>query len=258
MMHALDWVITGFWTLIGVGVAAVVAWLVVAAVQHSRKRHAVEKALAQATPEQISRIVDLAGSIGTEPSVGGVLVETDERASGQTVISIPENIHDFPWVGQSVFLTFDPEPAFSLSEESVAHTLICGRVYRYMAVPRIKTKTGKLRNVFDLTRYPKLNPELSSAVAKVCEDYPQATLSAILWNGNLDSPEPVDQLRIGTSAAWMQEPEWQYCGNCGKRMRLIVQFPGPCTEQKDYRDCTLYFFGCAAHPLETNSVVQFD
>lgn len=257
MVDLLEGFIKGVGVLVVVVIAVGVVAFVVAAVQHSRKRRAVEVALAHATPEQISRITGLVESIGTEPSVGGILVETDERASGQTVISIPENIHDFPWAGQSVILKFDPDHVFSISEESSGHTLVSGRVYRYMAVPRVRTKSGKLRNVFDQKRFPKLNPGLLSALAEICEDYPQATLSAILWNGDLDPPEPVDQLRIGTSAAWMQMPEWQYCERCRKRMRLVVQIPGPCTEEKRYRESTLYLFGCVEHTRETKSVVQF-
>jgi len=114
----------------------------VAAGQHRRKRRAVEEALARASPEQVSRILSLVESIGAEPPVGGLLVETGEQMSGQTSISIPDCIHDFPWAGQSVFLSFDPDPVFSMSEEPIGGTQAGGRVYRYVPVPRIKTKTG--------------------------------------------------------------------------------------------------------------------
>lgn len=219
--------------------------------------------MAQATPEQISRIKTLAQSIGTEPSAGVLLVEIEERADDQSAISIPGDIHDFPWVGQSVFLRFDPDPVhavssvFSVRDEPTDRTVISGRVYRNMPVPRIRTKTGKRRNVFSLTRYLELSPKLSSVVTAMCPEHPQEILSAILWNGRLEPPEPIDQLRIGTSAAWIQSPEWQYCKRCRKRMRLIVQVPGPCADRKEYREGTLYLFGCAEHARETKGVVQF-
>lgn len=257
MVTVLEWFVNGVFALVGIAVAVGIVAFAVAAVQHRRKRRIVAEALSKASPEQVSRIISLVESIGTEPPVGGLLVGTGEQQSGQTSISIPECIHDFPWAGQTVFLSFDPDPVFSLSEGSTDCTHTGGRVYRYVPVPRIKTKSGKLRNVFSLPRFVDLNSELLPALADICEKHPMETLSAILWNGELDPPEPVDQLRIGTSAAWMQEPEWQYCGKCRKRMRLIVQVPGPCTGEKRLQESTLYLFGCNDHPNETKSVAQF-
>lgn len=257
MVTALEWFINGFFALVGLAIAAGLLAFVIAAAKQSRKRRAVEQFLAQASPEQTSRIKKLVESIGTEPSVGGLLVDSGERENGVTSISIPEGIHDLPWAGKSVKFSFSPEPIFSVSEENSGRTLIGGRVYQYMAVPRIKTKSGKLRNVFDLARYTELCPELLPLLKEISEDYPIETLSAILWNGELGPPEPVDQLRIGTSTAWMQQPEWQYCEICRKRMKLIVQVPGPETGEKTYRESTLYLFGCNDHPHETKSLAQF-
>jgi hypothetical protein len=102
----------------------------------------------------------------------------------------------------------------------------------------------------------KLQPELASALADICKGHPLETLSAVLCDGRIEF-EPIDQPRIGTSAAWVQQPEWQYCDSCRKRMKLILQLPGSCIGQKQYREGTLYLFGCGNHPLEIKSVVQF-
>lgn len=255
-MDALELVYEGIWALIYVGIAAGIAALAWVTIRFNLKRREVTRSLAQATPEQIGSVLDLVESIGTEPPVGGVLVRTNQPTSSDAVIAVPDSLADFPWAGWSISLEFGSEPSFTLNDESSDETRLCGHTYRFLPIPRARTQTGKLRNIFDPSRYLKLQPELEAALSDICPNHPQETLSAILCNGRIEF-ESIDQPRIGTSAEWIQTPEWQSCDSCRKRLRLILQLPGVCTGQKDLREGTIYLFGCAAHPSDTKRVIQF-
>jgi len=210
----------------------------------------------QAAPEQINRVLELIESIGTESANGGVLVQTSETTSEDAVISIPNGLSGFPWSGLSVSMEFGTDLSFSFADGNGRETILCGRKYSFLPIPRERTRTGKLRNIFDPSRYLKLQPELEGALADICPDCPRETLSALVCNGRIEF-EPIDQLRIGTSAAWVQTPEWQTCDQCKKRLVLILQLPGSSTGRKELREGTIYLFGCVAHLKDTKQVVQF-
>jgi hypothetical protein len=255
-MDALELVYKGVWGAIILGIAVGISALAWITIRFNLKRRNVTQSLAQATPAQIERVLNLVESIGTEPAVGGILVRTNESASAGTVISIPSSLADFPWSGWSISIGFHPELAFALSEQKADETRLCGRRYMFLHIPRKKTKSGKLRNIFDPSRYLRLRPDLAEALADICPNHPQETLSAILCNGRVEF-EPVDQPRIGASAEWMQSPEWQTCDTCKKRLMLVLQLPGTCVSEKRFREATIYLFGCPVHPKDTKQVVQF-
>ena len=255
-MDALEVLQKAIRAAILLGIATAVAALVWVTIRFNLKRRKISDAVAQASPEQIREVLDLVGSVGTEPSVGGILVRTDHVTESGSTISIPDGLADFPWTGWSVALRFDPELTLELSETSAGETRLDGRRYDFMPIPRVSTKSGKLRNVFDPKRYMKLQPELGPVLSAICPEHPEEALSAILCNGRIEF-EPIDQLRIGTSAGWVQTPEWQSCDVCRKRMKLILQLPGLSTGRKELREGTIYLFGCADHPAETKQVLQF-
>lgn len=244
------------WAVICLGIAAGIAALSWVTIRFNLKRRKVGSSLSQATSEQIGRVVDLVESIGTEPPVGGILIPTNDEADLGAVINIPEGISEFPWSGKSVSMKFDPDLSFDITDREAGESRLCGQRYKFMPIPRIQTKSGKARNVFDPARYMKLQPELEEALTEICPDHPTEALSAILCDGQIEF-EPIDQPRIGTSASWVQSPEWQSCDNCKKPMKLIVQLPGPCTGKKELREGTIYLFGCASHPDETKQVLQY-
>lgn len=244
------------WAVIYLGIALGVGALAWVLVRFNLKRRKVRDSLAQATPEEIGRVIDLVESIGTEQPVGGILIQTNEPADAEAAISIPEGISDFPWSGRTATMSFGPDLSFDLTAEKTDETRLCGRKYKFMPIPRMRTKSGKLRNLFDPARYMKLRPELEAALSDICSDHPAETLSAILCDGRIEF-EPIDQPRIGTSASWVQTPEWQSCDSCKKRMKLIIQIPGPCTGRKELREGTIYLFGCPDHPDETKQVLQY-
>jgi len=104
----------------------------------------------------------------------------------------------------------------------------------------------------------KDSPLLRERLLAVCSKYPDGLLSYLLCAGR-DSFEfePVCQGRIGTSAAWVQGPAFQYCDRCKKRMLLIVQLPGTLLHRKALHGATFYFFGCKDHPDRTATVSRF-
>lgn len=255
-MDALEILYKAIWAVIYLGIAAGVAALAWVTIRFNLKRRNVRDSLAQATSEQIGHVLDLVESIGTEPPVGGILIQTNDATDSYAAISIPDALSDFPWSGWSVSMKFEPDLSFDLSNKKLDGSRLCGRKYKFMSIPRVRTKSGKLRNVFDPARYMKLEPELETSLSEICPDHPEEALSAILCNGRIEF-EPIDQPRIGTSASWIQTPEWQSCDICRKRMTLILQLPGLCTGRKELREGTIYLFGCGDHPHETKQVLQY-
>jgi hypothetical protein len=255
-MDVFEILYKAIWTVLYLGIGAGIAALAWVTIRFNLKRRGVRNSLSQATSEQLGRVIDLVDSIGTEPPVGGILIQTNDRSDSNAVISIPEGISDFPWSGRSVLMKFDPDLSFELTDKESDESRLCGWKYRFMPIPRIQTRSGKARNIFDPARYMKLQPELKEAVSEICPGHPEETLSALLCNGQIEF-EPIDQPRIGTSAAWVQTPEWQSCDTCKKRMKLILQLPGPCTGKKELREGTIYLFGCASHPSKTKQVLQY-
>jgi hypothetical protein len=137
-------------------------------------------------------------------------------------------------------------------------TQLLGRQYRAVAVPRVRIKSGKARNRFNPKQYLKDNAELEEKLARICPQYPAELLSYLLCAGQESFEfEPIFQARIGTSSAWVQEPEFKYCPRCDKRMALILQVPGSLIHPKRFHSGTFFQFGCKAHPDQTASLGQF-
>jgi hypothetical protein len=137
--------------------------------------------------------------------------------------------------------------------------MLLGRVYRLVRVPRHQTKNStKQRNAYSSQQYIAKNPALLSALGDVCRKYPDDLLSYLLCVGRESFEfEPIDQVRIGTSPAWVQDPEYPICDDCKKRMRLVLQLPGTLVSKKSFHRGTFYLFGCATHPHQTKSLGQF-
>lgn len=247
------------WVLIYLAITIGVAALILSIVRFNLKRRDVKKTYNSATPQQIDRITTLIESLGSEPSVGGVLIRTKGQGQGKDercVVTIPTKIADFPWSGISYMVQTNRNVSFNPTKKHVEGTELLGHKYRFLAIPRHLTKTGKARNIFDPARYIKLCPELKDALKDVSAKYPMELLSYILCDGRIEF-EPIDQLRIGTSAAWVQDPEWKYCPSCRKRMTLIIQLPGTHIHKKAFHRGTFFLFGCKSHPEFTECVEQY-
>jgi hypothetical protein len=238
-------------------IAGLLVALAVAIVRFQRRRKQIADAAGRLSVEQLEHLYALITKIGSAASTGGVLAYSPVPASHRDyVVSIPEDLPGFPWAGWSFAVEAAKEVSFRRLHDAAAFTGLGGRRYRYVAVPRQATKSGKHRNVFDPARYLEQSPALRDAVVAACPEYPAQLLSFLLCDRNIEF-EPINQPRIGTSPAWVQDPEFQSCDTCGKRMALVIQLPGTLVHPKAFHRGTFFLFGCKAHPEQLKTLGQF-
>jgi hypothetical protein len=245
-------------TFIVVGIS-IAAWLGFVLVRFNRKRLQIIRAAAGATGKQLEEIYRLIDVGGSEKANGFVLGRLNEAAEDTSrIIAIPSEVEEFPWAGMSVAIDVDSEVRFRFLNGSSRKTQLLGQKYRPVSVPRVRLKSGKIRNQFFPSKYVKRSEALRKELAGVCPEYPTELLSYLLCAGGSSFEfEPIDQGRIGTSAAWVQDPEFQYCDQCNKKMALILQLPGTLLHKKALHRGTFYFFGCMRHADRTRTVAQF-
>lgn len=247
-----------FWIIGGI-IAVGVAMLCGALIRFNLKQMHVRKCAQRASNAQIEGIYERLGAAGSEPPNGFILARTNRTAEDlPNLIRIPDGLADFPWSGQTVSVNAMKEPEFTFAADQSMETRLLGRAYEAVAVPRFTSKSGKLRNNYQPTKYLASDPVLAERVKSVCPEYPLELLSYLLAaGGDTFEFDAINQARIGTSAAWLQEPEFQSCPKCKKRMTLIIQLPGTLAHRKHFQNGTFFFFGCPAHPEETSVVSQF-
>lgn len=243
-----------------VAVSLAVLGLAVVLVRFNRKRRYVARSAAFASLEQLERIYTFVEQVGTVPSNGYVLARTN-KSTGETrcLVPIPRSLPDFPWAGKVVEVKVAKDVEFTFVEATVVEPTLLGHVYRPVRVPRHQAKhSAKERNMFSPDRYAASSPELHAALSAVCPEYPIELLSYLLCVGRASFEfEPIDQARIGTSPAWVQDPEHQTCPECRKRMNLLLQLPGAVVSEKAFHRGTFYLFGCLTHPYQIKSLGQF-
>lgn len=234
--------------------------LAVVLVRFNRKRLCVARCAAALTPEQLERIYSLVEQTGTTAANGYVLARTN-KATTETrcLVPIPKELPQLPWAGRVVEATVSNTVELQFVEATAFEPTLLGRVYRPVQVPRHATKgSTKARNTFSPERYVANSAELSVALSAACPKYPTELLSYLLCVGRESFEfEPIDQARIGTSPAWVQDPEHQTCDACGKRMHLVLQLPGALIGSKAFHRGTFYLFGCVTHPDRTKTLGQF-
>ncbi len=241
---------------VGVGFAG---WLAFVLVRFNIKRLRIIRVAATATDQQLEEIYRLVEAIGSERPNGFVLARLNRVAGDfSCIVAIPQQMRRFPWAGKSVAVQVDTDVRFRLVDDHERKADFLGREYRLVALPRIRSKIGKIRNLFVPTTYARKNEVLREKLASICPEYPTELLSYLLCVGQETFGfEPMRQGRIGTTPEWVQDPEFQYCDQCNKRMALIVQLPGRLLHKKAFQEGTFYFFGCKTHPDRTRTVAQF-
>jgi hypothetical protein len=241
--------------IVGAGVTA----LALSIVWFNIKRKRIMRAAARATPAELETIYALVEASGSADSTGFVLGRTNTTADDPScVVEIPATMTDFPWAGRSFHVEAAQDVQFRASETTGSGIRLLGRVYRPVAVPREKLASGKERNRFNPRLYVRSSSILRDSLVRICPEHPEDLLSYLLCAGQ-DSFEfePINQARIGTSAAWIQDPEFQYCDQCRKRMILVLQIPGTLVHRKAFHSATFYLLGCKSHPDRTASVKQY-
>lgn len=242
---------------LSIGVAA----LAVVLIRFNRKRRFIIQCAHSATPEKLERIYTMVEKVGTVPSTGYVLARTNRRTQERRcLVPIPGGLSDFPWAGSVVEARVGPKDVeFQFVEVPATEPSLLGQIYRPVLVPRFPTKNAaRQRNVFSPGNYIVRSPELLAELRTACVDYPYELLSYLLCAGRESFEfEPIDQARIGTSAAWVQDPEHQTCDQCRKRMQLILQLPGTVISEKSFHRGTFFLFGCPRHPHLIKHLGQF-
>jgi hypothetical protein len=258
-MRVIAWLKTAL-GIVGIGVVvALLTALAVSIVRFNRKRLHILRAAAAASTENLEAIYRRVEACGTEEHAGYVLAWTNEAVGDKSsIVEIPRDFVGFPWAGRAVAPFLQPRQPlqFRFVASTGCGTRLSGRKFRPVRVPRIRLASGKERNQFDPRKYLKDDPALRQELCKVCAEYPEELLAQLLCVGRESYEfDPIDQARIGTSAAWIQGPEHPSCDQCGKKMRLIVQIPGALVDEDTYGG-TFYFFGCEKHPDRTATVAQ--
>jgi hypothetical protein len=240
--------------------AAATAWLgYVLARFNARRRRVIRCALKATTPD-LEEIYAAIEALGSEPPNGYILARTNLHAPSDQLIVPLLGAEPFPWCQKQIEITVGNEVSFKIvASPTVASPQFLGKVYRPVAVPRHKTKSGsKQRNIFEPNRYFKQSERLRKALLAICPDDPEALLSYLLCAGRESFEfEPIDQARIGTSPAWVQDPQYPTCLSCRAPLKLILQVPGAVLSRSSFHRGTFFLFGCTKHPENTQSLGQF-
>ena len=241
---------------VGLGIACCLGFVLV---RFNLKRLRIIRAAAAATNEQLEEIYRLIGASGSQRASGFVLGRLNEAADDASyTVAIPRELEEFPWAGMIIAVEVDTDVQFRVLDQSYRKTQLQGQKYWPVSVPTVLLKSGKVRNQFSPSQYVKGNKQLQEELASICPEYPIDLLAYLLCVGGSSFEfEPIDQVRIGTSAAWVQVPEFQYCDHCKKRMALILQLPGTLLHNKAFHEGTFYLFGCKKHANQTCTVSQF-
>ena len=227
-------------------------------VRFNRKRLRIARVAAATTSEKLESIYRLIEETVRENPSGCVLGRTNRNAPhARCIVRLPNGLVTFPWSGRTVEIEAAEEVTFRFIDDAVHETAFAGSVFRPVLVPRTKLSSGKFRNVFSPKRLVASSDSVASALRQLCPDEPDDLLSYLLCVGRESFEfEPIDQARIGTSPAWVQDPEWPICSRCNRRLGLILQVPGTLLSPKKRRG-TYYWFGCKEHTELTTVVEQF-
>jgi hypothetical protein len=248
------------WTIVGVLAAAAVAVVIAALVLFNLKRRYIARCAVAATREQLDHIYALVEQTGKLASTGYILGRTNDTTIDlRCLIPIPDDVPDFTWAGRTLEVTASAEPHTRFVDSRPTQPFLNGRAYRLVKVPRQPAKHGsKQRNAFSPAHYVRESAQLAQALRFLCPQYPVELLAYLLCPGRESFEfDPIDQIRIGTSAAWVQTPPEQVCDECHQRMRFVLQLPGSLVGSKASSEATYYFFACNKHPESTKYVCQF-
>jgi len=241
------------WTIV---IAVPVVALVTTLVHFNVKRlHIIRRARA-ATESQLERVYAALEQTGTESPICAMLGRTNREAADGSDLCISVPLFVEPWGGRVIVVHSEAGVTFRFTDVEPQPTVLRESIYRVIAVPRRMTRAGKLQNQFATSKHLLNNQELLVALSEICPRYPKELLSYLLSPGS-ESFEDGEQVRIGGSPQWVQDPEFPSCPVCRKRMGLILQLPGSLLPGKKRPEGSFYFFGCKEHLDETGAVEQF-
>jgi hypothetical protein len=244
--------------IVGTVVGGLAVALAVVLVRFNWKRLRIARIAAATSDDRLDRIYRLIEESAPEESSGCVLGRTNRVGSDKrNLVGLPPALKEFPWSDRSVEIITSPGVTFRFTDERVLETRLGGKVFRAVRMPRVKTSSGKLRNVYSPQRNLAINDALAAALREVCPEAPDSLLSYLLCVGGESFEfEPIDQARIGATPAWVQAEEWPTCDQCNRRLSLILQIPGALLSS-GHAAGTFYWFGCKQHAENTKTIEQF-
>lgn len=241
-------------------IAIVVALVIPITISVRKEKLKMQKIISRAastSAEQLEAIYNAIEKSGTEVPNAAIFARLHQTCASTDVrIIIPDFIE--PWSGMAIDFTFDKDVTLSLVKTAETSSSINGRQLRKVLVPRNRSKAGKLKNTYSPNEYFKKIPEVASACEKICPEFPSELLG-YLFNISRECyyHDPIDQIRIGGSPSWIQNPEYELCPICKKRMSHIAQIPSEIlpTHWKAIGD--FYLMGCKKHPGQICTINQF-
>jgi hypothetical protein len=241
--------------IVTIVLVALLTPLAVLLVRFNRKRHHIIQCARAATEVQLETIYScMDGAVGVTSSA--VLGRTNRHASGDNwLIPIPGYVK--PWGGQVISGKQGEEVTFVLVESAALEPRLKGCVYRTVARPPI-TEDDEQNVATLLVRFVGEHPTLKTALSAVCPEYPAQLLQYLLGPG-VESYEldPINEIQLGGSPAWVQDEEFPICRQCQKQLTLILQVPGTLLPGTAVPRGTFFFFGCSEHTDETKTIAQY-
>jgi hypothetical protein len=241
-------------TVATVVVAALLLPLAIILIRFNLKRRHIIHRASSAGDEQLEAVYALLDRLGPEPACA-VLARTNRPAADQALIPIPGFLK--PWDGRVVALGEGDGPSFTFVESAATEASLRGKIFRTVPMPPIAEADWEDVSTA-LVRFVEGDPPLKSALLAICPKYPAELLQYLLSAG-LDTFEldPMHQVQLGGSPAWVQDEEFPSCAHCRKQMSLILQMPGTLLPGTTSPRGTFFFFGCSEHPEHTKMVAQF-
>jgi hypothetical protein len=242
-------------TIMTIVLVALLTPLAVLLICYNRKRHYIIQRARAATEGQLETIYSrMDEAIGDTSSA--VLGRTNRHASGvDWLIPIPGYVK--PWAGRVISAIQGEEVTFVFVASAALEPSLKGCVYRTVARPPI-TEVDEQNVATLLVRFVDEHSTLKTALGAVCPEYPAQLLQYLLSVGvGSFELDPMNEIQLGGSPAWVQDEEFPICRQCEKQLTLILQVPGTLLPGTALPRGTFFFFGCSEHADETKTVSQY-
>lgn len=220
-------------------------WLIKEIAAEIRLYRAMKPVVEKLSRDDRSRIFRMIEKIGNEPSRGFLAFLLDHKPKNEPIaIKLPDELPNFPWVGQWVLVTPSAKPSavpvdFSVRTDLEADEAKFAKDIMFLKVPYFRAGGAAKRatSIFSVPRYLQMSTELSDCMATLFPRDPERLLSNLLRGDN----------RIGLSPQWVQVARFHKCPICRKSMRLVLQIDGMEFGGR-LGEGEFYLFGCTRHP----------
>lgn len=242
--------------------ATILLPLAVSMVRFNLKRRAIIRSVRAASGAQLDAVYRIIEAAAAGDPGACLLVRSNETASSnENAIALPAGLSKFPWAGKRLKIegALRDVPAIAVVDATdEGRSALGGKLFRPLRLPARRGKSGKsARNIYASSALLRMLPDLQPALSDICPQYPADTLTYLLGSGSESYEyEPIDQCRIASGIAWIQEPEVPRCADCVAPPAFIVQIPGMMLSPR-LGEGNFYIFGCRTHVTNLMCVTQF-